>query len=462
VGDKGSEEFKAANEQSRWRVALSNDRCLIVLLLLFVAANFISLTFSGFSSPAIFFYDESLLVWSAAGLAHTVWGLGATKGQLAIFAPNYAATIFSLKGNPDALRIILQQTELAAHPVFMGRYPPGIGLTVYMFFSIFGVDFWTARLSTTVFHVATLLLFTYNLKRYVKSYRLAVIGGFLISTVPMSVYFGRLLEMFMPSLFFMILAVTYYTTAQVRRARWRVGPTLVCTCLSLFYHWVGLLLALLIIALELRKKDRSIRRVAIFASVVSGLLVVLVFSILVTGVIGQSFTYFPASIGQFGSMLGLLVGRTFLSTRSDTGQPITLVSWLLRFAVVNAWGYTPFVSLMAIAGFLRSVRAAGNSLTYAERVNGVLLVLSVLFTIIAAQGVYVHMYYQYFLLPGEIYYAAVFLDKIVSMKAPLSLSSIFVIMLLAVVYVSSRFILDVTTSAPASYLEKIMSSLTNY
>ena len=432
-----------------------------ILLLLFVAANFISLTYSGFSSPAIFFYDESLLIWSAAGLAHLVWGLWATKGQVALYTPNYPAAIFSLKGNPSALEIMLHLTKLAPYPVFLGRYPPGIGLTVYLFFSIFGVHFWTARLSTTVFHVGTLLLFTYDLKRYVKSYRIAAIGGFLFSTVPMSVYFGRLVEMFMPSLFFMMLATTYYSAAQSREARWRLGPTLACTCASLVYHWIGLLLALVIIVLELKRKDRSIRGLAAFAGTVVGIASVLVASLLSTGVIGPSYNYYPASPSNLGTISLILIHRTLLSSHNDIGQPITPVSWLLRFVVVNAWGFTPIVPLLAIAGFLKSMKTSKNSLTYPDRVNGIVLIVSALFVIIAAQGVYVHMYYQYFLLPGEIYYAAKFLDEIATTKSRSKVSKIFVLATIALVYLTSTVILYTTTSAQASYLEKIMAYLTN-
>jgi hypothetical protein len=134
-----------------------------------------------------------------------VWGLEVTRGQIAFFTGDWAASIFALMGRPDALQVILEKTRSASGPVFLGRYPPGIGLTLYFFFSVLGLHFWVARLATTIFHVGTLILFTLNLHRRTNKYSLALIGGLLFSTVPMSSYFGRLVDMFIPAFHVILL-----------------------------------------------------------------------------------------------------------------------------------------------------------------------------------------------------------------------------------------------------------------
>jgi hypothetical protein len=440
---------------------LSNEKCKIILLLFLFSVNFISFVYPGFDSPPKFLYDEGTMVpWSAAAIADIVWGLGVTKGQLAFFTTNYPF-IYSLRENPGGLATILAKTAAAPHLFFLGRYPPGIGLTLYLFFSVFGLHFWAARLATTVFHIGTLLLFAYNLKRHLGKFRLMFIGGVLFSTVPMSTYFGRLVEMFIPALFFMTLASTFYAEAYHKGSIQRLGPTIICICAAMFYNWVGLILATVIFVLELKRSDRSTRTFASYTLVVIAALIALVAPLLMTGVIGPQGTYSSGGIKDLPLMLGVFQHRTGTSFHDDIGRPITLTSWILRFALFNAWGFTPFVPILAVGGIVNSFRHKTRSFSYAERVNGILAMAGVLWVLLLPQGVYVHMYYQYFLLPGEIYYAAVFLDRVASAKSKFSISKISVILVLVLVYLSSIIILQVTTSAPSSYLESILSNVTN-
>jgi len=418
----------------------TRTRLKSAILYFIVVGNFLSLISPGFGSPAHFYYDENLLIWSAEGIAHMVWGLGVTKGQLALFTNDWFHNIMPLMGNRDALQIILERTRTAPSPVFLGRYPPGIGLTLYLFFSIFGLHFWVARMATTIFHIGTLILFTYNLKRLTKGFSLAAIGGFLFSTVPMSSYFGRLVVDFIPALFFMTLAVTFYSSSYRQKSvRSRLVPALLALCFACFYNWVGFILFAFLLLFELRRSDRSGRNIAAVFIVFMSMLVLLIVPLVLTGV----------SIGGYrnGTLVDnlwlqfqIFVHRTFLSTQNDAGQPFTVYQWVTNFISVNVWGFTLLVPPLAICGlglYVRRVRR--RPLMYVERVNGILGLVGVSFVALLAQGVYVHMYYQYFLLPGEVYLASTILNAVYSQDWGLQwVSKLFVICALASVYYLAR------------------------
>lgn len=390
----------------------------------------------GFSSPAHFYYDETLLTWCAAAISHIVWGIGVTKGQIAFFTGDWASNIFTLMGRPDALQVILERTRDASGPVFLGRYPPGIGLTLFLFFSIFGLHFWVARLATTIFHVGTLILFTFNLHRHSKRLGLALIGGLLFSTVPMSSYFGRLVDQFIPALFFMTLAATFYANAfHQSDAKRRLIPALASLCVACFYNWIGFIMFVMILGLELMRRDRSLRAVLAGLAVMMLVLVALVVPLATLGVSlgGYSNSTIP---NQLQVMFEIFLHRTFLSNQNDAGAMISPLGWVLSFARVNIWGFTLLIPPLALAGFMIYIRRAVRlPIGYAERVNGMLGLVGVVWVFLMAQGVYVHMYYQYFLLPGEVFFASVFLDRLLAANWRFRMvTRIFVIGAILVVY----------------------------
>ena len=392
------------------------DKAKIALLYLVILGNFVLLVAPGFAGPAMFYYDETLLLWSTAGISHMVWGLGVTKGQIALFTGNWASDIFPLMGRTDALQVILERTLNASAPVFMGRYPPGIGLTLYLFFVTFGLQFWVARLATTIFHVGTLILFPFNLYRHTRKYSLALIGGLLFSSVPMSSYFGRLVEPFIPALFFMTLSATFYSSSfHEENSVRRLGPALASLCVACFYNWVGFLLFVVVIALELARTNRSLKGVLACAIV---MLSMLVFLVLPLATLGVSLGDYKGSnlFSNLVIMFRIFIHRTFLTSQDDSGLQFSRLQESLVFVRVNIWAFTLLVPALAVCGLLTWIRRTINHvpLSYAERVNGILCAVGVMWVLLMAQGVYVHMYYQYFLLPGEVFFASAFLDRLLS------------------------------------------------
>jgi hypothetical protein len=421
-------------------IRLNRGKIGLVLLYVIVLGNFLILVSPGFDSPAHFYYDESLLCWSAAAISHMVWGLGVTKGQIAFFTGDWAVYIFPLMGRTDALQVMLDRTRNASGPVFLGRYPPGIGLTLYFFFSVLGLHFWVARLATTIFHVGTLILFTFNLHRRTNKYSLALIGGLLFSTVPTSSYFGRLVDQFIPALFFMTLGATLYSNSfESKTSVRRLAPALVSVCVACFYNWIGFILFAVILLVELVRKDRSPKVILAGVTLMLSMLLVLVVPLAMLGVSLGGY-HGTTIVSNLTTMFGIFLHRTFLYTKDDSNVPFTGLQWIASFFRVNVWGFTLLVIPLTLGGLILGVKKATRMpVTYAGRINSILGLVGVLWVLLMAQGVYVHMYYQYFLLPGEVYFASVLLDRVYSLKWRFRWFSIaLVIVALLVIYYLSR------------------------
>jgi len=145
-------------------------------------------------------------------------------------------------------------------------------------------------------------------------------------------------------------------------------------------------------------------------------------------------------VNNFLAMFTIFLHRTFLRTQDDSGVTFTRLQQISKFLQVNVWGFTLLVPLLAACGLLlwmkRDTRAP---LTYAGRVNGMLSVMGVVWVLLMAQGVYVHMYYQYFLLPGEVFFASVLLDRVHSLERRFRwLSGLSVTIIILAVYYLSR------------------------
>ncbi len=93
-----------------------------------------------------------------------------------------------------------------------GHHPPGTALTLAAAFLIVGSDApWVARLVAIVFHLGSLFLLVELLSRVLPR-GTALFGGFLMATLPMSVYFGRMVNYEPLCLFAILLQLTGYAS----------------------------------------------------------------------------------------------------------------------------------------------------------------------------------------------------------------------------------------------------------
>ncbi|MCB9851549.1 MAG: glycosyltransferase family 39 protein [Phycisphaerales bacterium] len=112
-------------------------------------------------------------------------------------------------------------------------HPPGLVWLVAASFKVFGESEWAARLVPIVFSLGTYILLLW-LTSKAHSRRIAAIAGLFYAVMPMSVYFGRMVDHEAVCLFCMVAAAAGWTLAG-RGGGWRwLGLSVVVACV-----WVG-------------------------------------------------------------------------------------------------------------------------------------------------------------------------------------------------------------------------------
>ena len=156
--------------------------------------------------------------------------------------------------------LTLGPRETRAHDVFFspdtgrrlvyGHHPPGTALLVAGAFALAGADDpWVARLVPIAFHLGTLWL-TVELLGAVVTPGAALAGGFVFATVPMSAYFGRMVNYEAPCLFAVMLQLTGYAAWRCRRARGGLARCAVGIALGGLVDWPAFFFAAAIVAAE--------------------------------------------------------------------------------------------------------------------------------------------------------------------------------------------------------------------
>src|SRR4051794_40576712 len=121
--------------------------------------------------------------------------------------------------------------DTRAHDVFVnrqtgertpyGHHPPGTALTIAAAFALTGSDApAVARLTVITFHIGSMLLLTAMLGLLLDDHRRGLLGGLVMATLPMSAYFGRMVNYEPICLFgIMLLLFGYVRFKRYERSR---------------------------------------------------------------------------------------------------------------------------------------------------------------------------------------------------------------------------------------------------
>ncbi len=88
--------------------------------------------------------------------------------------------------------------------------PPLIPYMTLPFWKIFGEQLWIPRLIMIIFMLGSILLTYAVVKKLSKSEYLALLSSFLLTIMPLGIYFGRNIQPESPGLFFLLLTVYFY------------------------------------------------------------------------------------------------------------------------------------------------------------------------------------------------------------------------------------------------------------
>src|SRR5262249_48981217 len=129
------------------------------------------------------------------------------------------------------------------HSFVYGHHPPALALALASAFTLTGSDApWVARSVAIAFHVGSLVLFAGLLRRHVPP-RAALVGLFVFATLPMSSFFGRMVDYEPLALFAALVALTGFD--RLLESGWKRGLGLLLTGVVLggLVDWPGFFFA---------------------------------------------------------------------------------------------------------------------------------------------------------------------------------------------------------------------------
>lgn len=87
---------------------------------------------------------------------------------------------------------------------------PMVSYIIFGLWKIFGITLWMPRLAMILFMLGSVVTMYFVVKRLTNSEYLSLLSSFLLSFMPLGVYFGRNIQPESPALFFILLGVWFY------------------------------------------------------------------------------------------------------------------------------------------------------------------------------------------------------------------------------------------------------------
>lgn len=314
--------------------------------------------------------------------------------------------------------VISVSPVLSSQPEYFFHHPTLLSVWISVLFRFFGEGFWVARLSVVLFAVGTFVL-TYSIGKRVYDRRFGLVSALLMSLIPVSTLFGKLIGQEPLVLFFALLmlygSLQYFSTKQNRY--------LLLGLFAIFFgmlsDWPMVYFSVFMLPLfYARKRLKQGLLLCLFAGIVFALL------LLYVGLLRGGF-WDLQNAAELRSFAGLLE-IPFWPLRWSA---LTVIRLLLYF--------NPIVTLLALLSLFYSIRSVVNK--QISEFDAVLLGLfgfGMFHILLYAQASFTHPYLIYYLLPFFTFGAA----KIVSgMLAKKQFWRVFALITVSLVYV---FILE--------------------
>ncbi|HSX80340.1 MAG TPA: glycosyltransferase family 39 protein [Candidatus Saccharimonadia bacterium] len=179
-----------------WGMSASGScswRCLAAWVVCFLYAG--ALLSIGITKDWRLRHEDNGAVYSTFALAHLRLGLAETRAHDFFYNPH--------------------TDEKTAY----GHHPPGLGLVLAAVFKMVGSEApWVARTVPILFHLGSLALLGRLLSLFLDRWS-ALLGGFLMATLPESAYFGRMVGYEPLGLFCVMLQLYTYSSYRLRGRR---------------------------------------------------------------------------------------------------------------------------------------------------------------------------------------------------------------------------------------------------
>ena len=274
-----------------------------------------------------------------------------------------------------------------------GHHPPATALLVALAFTLTGSAApWAARLVPIAFHMGSLFLLVALFNHFFDR-RMAVFGGFLLATIPMSSYFGRMVNYEPLCLFAVLIQLSGYAACKGNRRRFGLAAVAIGVVLGGLIDWAALFFAAAIACVEawdlLRGHSRS-----------KALLVTLIVSAL--GI-------FAFDLGHLWYAGGGSLGKLGRVIYSQIGEERPAVATFLRMQIESYrlyYTHVGFMSTLLIIFSLIRPRASlarelfkGSDRQLLQRLLVVTFVAPLAYVLAAPWWACTHAYWQFYFLP---------------------------------------------------------------
>jgi len=331
-----------------------------VIRYLLLAAYTIALLSIGITSDWQAVSESNGAMHTSLALTHVRMGLRTTRGQS-----------------------FFRETQTGAMRPY-SHHPPGVDLLLAAAFAATRSSSpAVARAVMIAFHTGTMLLLALLLSRFV-SPALATFGAFAAASLPMSAFFGRMVNYEAPCLFAVVLLLLGYAKRKADASPAALALTGCAIVLGMLLDWPIVLFAGALVAVEViaSRRDADWPLVATIAGVTAAMTI-----------LNASHVWFAAQ-GAFAEMHGYVSsdwpwnGRNF-SLAQFVWRLMTWFAWLFTCTGAIAFAAT-FVALFArrwSAGALRRIVAAS-------------IIAPAVYVVAAPGWAFVHPYWMFYFLPA--------------------------------------------------------------
>jgi len=281
-------------------------------------------------------------------------------------------------------------------------HPPLLQILIAFSYALFGVHEWSARLVPILFSLGSIILL-YIIVRVLFNKEIALFTSIFASFLPMSAYFGRIVNFEAVVLFFVLFVVwSYVRWVETDKLKYYYC-SMAGTILGGLVDWPFFLILPLLLGSSITtgKKVRSTITLLILGCSVAG--GYLLFRTLIAG---------PEWGG--GDLL------TRISQRSDVSSFIFNEEWYIRLSTSLWDNFTVVLLLLSSLGFIRSFREIRllekfrtKAMDNSTLIPLCLLLFGLSYVILFPQSTFIHTWQTYYLIPGLSIYAGIGLHSVI-------------------------------------------------
>ncbi|MBN1252320.1 MAG: glycosyltransferase family 39 protein [Bacteroidales bacterium] len=276
-------------------------------------------------------------------------------------------------------------------PIYHLSHPPLLQIIIYIYYLIFGLYDWVAKLVPITFSLVSLLLLYLIVIKVWKNKKMALYASFIFALMPMASHFGKVVNFEVPTLFFSLLYFYCYLNLDKKNAKWPLVLLFVSAFCGSLLDWP---FYFMIVAVFLhsffKKKNRKI----------------ILISTCFSAIIFLSFILYIDTLGyKFNLMFNKFKSRGRASVICEISFYKTIAHRIYSY-----FNITALFVLASIVAFFSNKKIR----KFIQNLDIVLLLLfqPIIYSILFLQSVSMHAWHLYYFVPIVCIVTGIFLEKL--------------------------------------------------